>query len=60
MGNEYSQELIELAFAALDHGIDSVREGGPLIPFVMTESGEGRTSSSMPSTRRGSNPEPMS
>jgi hypothetical protein len=43
MGNEYSQELIDLAFAALDHGIDSVREGGPLIPFVMTESGEGRT-----------------
>ena len=43
MGNEYSQELIDLAFAALDHGIDSVREGGPLIPFVMTESDEGRT-----------------
>jgi hypothetical protein len=43
MGNEYSQELIDLAFAALDHGIDSVREGGPLIPFVMTERGEDRT-----------------
>jgi predicted nucleotidyltransferase len=43
MGNEYSQELIDLAFAALDHGIDSVREGGPLIPFVMTERDEGRT-----------------
>jgi hypothetical protein len=43
MGNEYSQELIDLAFSALDHGIDSVREGGPLIPFVMTESAEGRT-----------------
>ena len=43
MGNEYSQELIDLAFAALDHGIDSVREGGPLIPFVMKESAEGRT-----------------
>ena len=42
MGNEYSQELIDLAFAALDHGIDSVREGGPLIPFVMTATGEGR------------------
>jgi hypothetical protein len=40
MGNEYSQELIDLAFAALDHGVDSVREsGGPLIPFVMSESG---------------------
>ena len=33
MGNEYSQELIELAFAALDHGIDSVREGGPTDPI---------------------------
>ena len=44
MGNEYSQELIDLAFAALDHGIDSVREsGGPLIPFVMKESGAVRS-----------------
>lgn len=43
MGNEYSQELIDLAFAALDHGIDSVREGGPLIPFVMSETGSERT-----------------
>lgn len=43
MGNEYSQELIDLAFAALDHGIGSVRESsGPLIPFVMTESGGDR------------------
>lgn len=24
-------------FAALDHGIDSVRAGGPLIPFVIAE-----------------------
>jgi len=37
-----SEELIELVFAALDHGIDSVREGGPLIPFVLAESAEGR------------------
>jgi hypothetical protein len=43
MGNEYSQELIDLAFATLDHGIDSVREGGPLIPFVMTERGGDRS-----------------
>ncbi len=43
MGNEYSQELIDLAFAALDHGVGSVREsGGPLIPFVMSESGGDR------------------
>jgi hypothetical protein len=33
------QELAELAFLALDHGLDSVRaSGGPLIPFVITES----------------------
>ena len=43
MGDEYSQELIDVAFAALDHGIDSVREGGPLIPFVMSETGSERT-----------------
>ena len=43
MVNEYSQELIDLAFAALDHGVDSVREsGGPLIPFVMSESAADR------------------
>jgi hypothetical protein len=44
LGNEYSQELIDLAFAALDHGIDSVRgSGGPLIPFVMKERGSDRS-----------------
>lgn len=32
-----SEELIEIVFAALDHGIDSVRDGGPLIPFVLAE-----------------------
>lgn len=37
-----SEELIEVAFAALDHAIDSVKDGGPLIPFVIAESEEGR------------------
>jgi hypothetical protein len=37
-----SEELIELIFAALDHGIESVRDGGPLIPFLITESEDGR------------------
>lgn len=38
-----SDELMDLVFAALDHGIDSVSEGGPLIPFVLAEGAEGRT-----------------
>ena len=33
---------MEVVFAALDHGIDSVRDGGPLIPFVLAERAEGR------------------
>jgi hypothetical protein len=38
-----SDELIELVFAALDHGIGSVSSsGGPLIPFILTEDEEGR------------------
>lgn len=36
---EISDETAELLFAALDHGIDSVRRGGPLIPFVIREAG---------------------
>ncbi len=31
-----SDELVELAFQALDLGIASVREGGPLVPFAIT------------------------
>ena len=38
-----SDELIEVVFAALDHGIGSVSiSGGPLIPFTLTEDGAGR------------------
>lgn len=38
---EIPQETADLLFLGLDHGIDSVRDGGPLTPFVITErSGE--------------------
>ena len=37
-----SQALIDLIFMGLDHGIDSVRGGGPLIPFVLTVGGDGK------------------
>jgi hypothetical protein len=33
-----SRKLSTLLFFALDHGVDSVRSGGPLIPFLLTES----------------------
>ncbi|HWV19045.1 MAG TPA: hypothetical protein VNZ68_10770 [Rhodocyclaceae bacterium] len=32
-----SQPLGDLIFLALDHGVDSIRKGGPLVPFVMSE-----------------------
>lgn len=36
-----SQELMDLIFTGLDHGVDSIRDGGgPLIPFVMTKTDE--------------------
>lgn len=38
-----TEELVDVVFAALDHGIDSVRDGGPLIPFVLAEDPEGRS-----------------
>jgi hypothetical protein len=34
---DISAETADLLFLGLDHGIDSVRGGGPLIPFVITE-----------------------
>ena len=34
-----SKTLEDLMFLALDHGIDSIREGGPLIPFLISEQG---------------------
>ena len=33
-----SDELMELVFLAIDHATDSVRQGGPLIPFTVTVS----------------------
>jgi hypothetical protein len=39
--DEISPETADLLFFGLDHGIDSVRAGGPMIPFVIAErSGE--------------------
>jgi len=38
---ELSEKLMQLVFMALDHGVDSVREGGPLIPFLMSSEGGG-------------------
>jgi len=35
---EMSEKFADLVFLALDHGVESVRDGdGPLIPFVITE-----------------------
>jgi hypothetical protein len=34
---EFSEELMELVNKALGHGLSSVSEGGPLVPFVMHE-----------------------
>jgi hypothetical protein len=40
---EPSAELMDLVFAAPDHGIDSIKGGGgPLMPFAVTETAEGR------------------
>lgn len=33
-----SKKLMDLIFLGLDHGIESIKEGGPLIPFIITES----------------------
>jgi hypothetical protein len=38
--SEPSPELLELILFALDHGIESVRGGGPLVPFLLTMGGE--------------------
>jgi len=42
--SDISETLVELVFAALDHGIGSVRAaGGPMTPFVMSVIGEERS-----------------
>ena len=38
-----SDELMNLAFFALDHGVESVKEGGPLVPFAVIENADGRS-----------------
>ena len=34
---EMSQQFADLVFLALDHGINSVKSGGPLVPFTVYE-----------------------
>jgi hypothetical protein len=38
-----SDDLMELVFFAMDYGIDNVRAAGPLVPFLVTVTAEGRT-----------------
>ena len=33
---------MDLAFFALDHGVESIKNGGPLVPFAVTEGPDGR------------------
>lgn len=47
-----SQALIDLIFMGLDHGVDSVRGGGPLTPFVLTVGGDGKQTLSRFATGR--------
>lgn len=37
MTEEIAQAAANLVFLGLEHGIDSIRDGGPLVPFVITE-----------------------
>jgi hypothetical protein len=37
-----SEALMQLVYLALDHAIDSVSEGGPLLPFLFIEHPDGR------------------
>lgn len=38
-----SEPLMELVFFAMDYGIDNVRGGGALVPFLVTATEEGRS-----------------
>ncbi len=39
--HELTDELMAVVVLAADHGIDSVRRGGPLVPFVLSETALG-------------------
>jgi len=39
---ELSEKLSRLIDDALKHGVESINEGGPLVPFVFTETGDKR------------------
>ena len=41
MMDRVSDALLDLVFAATNHGVDSVRSGGPLLPFLLCESASG-------------------
>ena len=40
---EISEQTVGLLLLGLDHGINSVRDGGPLAPFIIVERGAKRT-----------------
>ncbi len=42
MDEQFPDHLAPDMFLALDHAVDSISGGDPLIPFVVTTSGEGR------------------
>jgi hypothetical protein len=39
--HELTDELMAVVVLAADHGIDSLRRGGPLVPFVLSETALG-------------------
>lgn len=39
---EPNEALADLAMLGLEHGVSSVEEGGPLVPFVLEENAKGR------------------
>ena len=40
---QMSQRLADITFLALDHGIESIKDGAdPLIPFVISEKADGK------------------
>jgi nucleotide-binding universal stress UspA family protein len=47
-----SDELIDLALFALDHGVESIKDaGGPLVAFAVTEGPDGRNLVRFPTER---------
>lgn len=40
--DQMSEQVSDLTLLSLHHALDSIEEGGPLIPFVIVESGDSR------------------